>query len=86
MLLGAGMTPWLGSGLLIHRLEVTGAPVPDGSTSLGFEFGGGVAIPVAPAVRITPGLGYRWYNAPFIGRQSARISYLATGVGVNVSF
>jgi hypothetical protein len=86
MLLVGGLTPWLGSGLLIHRLEVTGASVPAGNASLGFEFGGGVAIPLTPTVRLTPGLGYRWYNAPFIGRGSARISYLSAGAGLNVSF
>jgi hypothetical protein len=85
-LLGGGLAPWLGSGVLFHSLDVDGAAVPQGDAGIGFEVGGGVAVPLGPRVRITPGLGYRWYNAPFVGAASARISYLSAGVGLNASF
>jgi hypothetical protein len=81
-----GITPWLGSGVLIHDLDVEGVNVPDGDSSIGFEAGGGVVVPIAPRVRLTPGIGFRWYNAPFIGDASARISYFSAGVGLNVGF
>jgi hypothetical protein len=81
-----GVTPWLGSGVLIHDLDVEGVAVPAGDSSVGFEVGGGIVVPVAPRVRLTPGLGFRWYNAPFVGDANARISYLSAGVGLNFSF
>jgi hypothetical protein len=81
-----GVTPWLGSGLLIHDLEVEGATAPVGDSSIGFEVGGGLSVPIAPRLRLTPGVGFRWYNAPLGADASARISYFSAGVGLNLSF
>jgi hypothetical protein len=81
-----GLTPWLGTGLLIHDLEVEGVAIPAGDSSVGFEVGGGVVVPLAPRIRLTPGIGYRQYRAPFIGDANATISYLSLAVGLNLAF
>lgn len=85
-LLGGGLAPWLASGLIFHDLDVEGAATPAGDTTLGFEVAGGLAVPLGPRVRITPGIGYRLYNAPFLDDASARVSYLSADIGLNVSF
>ncbi len=85
-LFGAGIMPWFGSGLLLHDLAVQGATTVSGSSQIGFEVGGGITVPVAPRVRLTPGIGFRRYTAPLLAQAEASISYLTAGVGVNVAF
>jgi hypothetical protein len=81
-----GVTPYFGSGILFHDLEVENLVVPEGDRGLGVELGGGVVLPLGQRVRVTPGLGYRWYTAPFVDNASATISYLSVSVGLNYSF
>jgi opacity protein-like surface antigen len=87
---GMWASPWVGAGLLFHRLEVRGS-TQGVSQDMGFEVGGGVAIPVADRVRISPSLNYRHYGAsiPAIAGLAARditVQHLALGLGLNVTF
>ncbi|HEV2132130.1 MAG TPA: hypothetical protein VGR27_13540 [Longimicrobiaceae bacterium] len=84
--LGTRVMPWLGTGLLFHDLEVQGAPPAEGSSEIGWELGGGLAILLAPRVRLTPGISLRTYAAPLPGRSDGRVSYATAGVGLNVAF
>jgi opacity protein-like surface antigen len=84
------VSPWVGGGLVFHQLELggSGAGIEE---DLGFEVGAGVAIAVAPNVRLTPGIGYRSYSAsvPALGGLTARdvnVQYLTLGVGLNIAF
>jgi opacity protein-like surface antigen len=84
------VSPWVGAGLVLHRLEVGGSRSGI-DQDVGFEVGGGVAIGVAPGVRLTPGVGYRHYGAsiPALGGLAARdltVQYVTAGIGVNVAF
>ena len=85
------VTPYIGAGLLMHDLEVDvdDADDPDvGETDLGFEVGAGLAVDVAPHVRLTPAGGYRRYGAELPGLRGGEgdVSYLTLGVGLNVGF
>jgi hypothetical protein len=84
------VSPWIGGGAVFHRLSVNGSRAGV-DQDMGFEVGGGVAIGVAPGVRITPGIGYRHYNAsiPALAGLAARdlaVRYVTAGVGVNIAF
>lgn len=72
-----GAQPWIGAGALFHKLDVGGTSEGD----VGFEVGGGVAIPLGQHLRLTPGVGYRQYGAGV-----RNVSYVSAGVGMNVSF
>lgn len=78
--------PWVGVGLLVHDLSLDSGETLDADSQLGFEFGGGVALAVAPRVRVTPGIGYRQYSARLAGPERDTISYFTAGVGLNVAF
>lgn len=86
------VTPYLGAGLVMHELEldVDDGDDPDvGETDLGFEVGAGLAVQLAPNVRLTPALGYRRYGAEIpalVGTVEGDVSYLTLGVGLNIGF
>lgn len=84
----ASISPWVGAGLVIHQLEI--GDRSDGiEEDLGFEVGGGLALPLGPNVRLTPGIGYRQYGADvgtLLGTAEFDVSYFTAGVGLNVSF
>jgi hypothetical protein len=80
-----GLVPWVGAGLLIRDLGMEGMQTPAGDTGLGFEVGGGIAVPLAPRIRVTPGVGFRRYTAPLLA-DTETISYVTAGVGLNFAF
>jgi hypothetical protein len=60
------------------------------SQDIGFEVGGGVAIPLTQQLRLGPAVNYRRYGAsvPTIGGLAAReltVQYLALSVGLNLT-
>jgi opacity protein-like surface antigen len=82
--------PWIGAGLLLHRLEVRGTR-QGVSNDLGFEVGAGVAVPLADRLRLTPAVHYRHFGAsiPALAGLTARsltVQYLSLGVGLNYWF
>lgn len=87
----SGLSPWVGAGLVIHELSVEDEQSSNGGVDedLGFEVGGGLAIPVGANIRLTPGIGYRQYGVDVGGLISTSefdVSYFTAGVGVNFSF
>jgi hypothetical protein len=83
---GPALVPWVGTGLLIHDMEVAGVANAGGDSQLGFEFGGGVAAALTPRVRLTPGIGYRQYGVRLLGAERETVSYFSIGIGLNVAF
>lgn len=86
----ARVSPWIGGGLVFHELELNGSDAGI-DQEMGFEVGGGFAVGVAPGVRLTPGIGYRRYQAsvPALGGLAASevaVQYLTAGIGVNIAF
>lgn len=86
--LGTGISPWIGAGVVLHQLEIDDED--DGiEEDVGFEVGGGLAVPLARNVRLTPGIGYRQYGVDvgtLLGTAEFDVSYFTAGVGLNVSF
>ncbi|HEX5870491.1 MAG TPA: outer membrane beta-barrel protein [Longimicrobium sp.] len=84
----ARVSPWIGAGAVFHTLEVGG--VEEGiDEEVGFEVGGGVALGLAPNVRLTPGVGFRRYGTQLeglLGDAELDVSYFTAGVGLNISF
>lgn len=83
-----GISPWIGAGVLVHTLEVDGDN--EGiDQDVGFEVGGGLAIPLARNIRLTPGVGYRQYGVDvgsLIGSTEFDVQYFTAGVGLNLTF
>jgi opacity protein-like surface antigen len=82
--------PWIGAGLLLHRLEVRGTR-QGVSDDLGFEVGAGVAVPLAGRLRLSPAIHYRHFGAtiPALAGLAARdltVQYVSLGVGLNYWF
>jgi opacity protein-like surface antigen len=90
----SGISPWVGAGLVIHEFDFNdedgGSDDNDGiEEDLGFEVGGGLAIPLAPNIRLTPGIGYRQYGVnvgTLLGNAEFDVQYFTAGVGLNLSF
>ncbi|HEX6909027.1 MAG TPA: hypothetical protein VF142_01455 [Longimicrobium sp.] len=90
----SGLAPWVGAGLVIHQFDFDDETDEDSDEDgieedLGFEVGGGLAIPLAPNVRLTPGIGYRQYGVDvgtLLGTAEFDVSYFTAGVGLNISF
>lgn len=88
----SGLAPWVGAGLVIHQFELDQEDdTLDGGADedLGFEVGGGLAVPLARNIRLTPGIGYRQYGVnvgTLLGTAEFDVSYVTAGVGLNVSF
>ncbi len=84
------LDPWLGGGLLFHHLQLDGSGQGI-SEDLGFEVGGGVAIPIATGMRLSPAINYRHYGAsiqdrPDIAVQDVTVQHLSLGLGLNIVF
>lgn len=95
--LGTGLSPWVGAGLLIHQFDFDDDNAAGGDQDieeeLGFEVGGGLAVPLARNIRLTPGIGYRHYGVevgtllgPLFGAADFDVTYFTAGVGLNISF
>jgi opacity protein-like surface antigen len=85
---GASVAPWIGAGAVFHTLELGGVEAGI-DEEVGFEVGGGVALGVAPNVRLTPGIGFRRYSTEIsglLGDSDMDVSYFTAGVGLNISF
>jgi opacity protein-like surface antigen len=84
------LAPWIRGGLVYHKLgfEVSGSggsASVKGDAALGFEVGGGLAIPVAPRISITPGVGYRQFRPRFDGETADEaVTDLTFDIGVRI--
>lgn len=88
----SGLAPWVGAGLVIHQFDFNDedGDNDDGvDEDLGFEVGGGLAVPLGANIRLTPAIGYRQYGVDvgtLLGTAEFDVSYFTAGVGVNFSF
>jgi opacity protein-like surface antigen len=91
-LTGVRLTPWARGGVIYHHLErrmsPQGFPIAARSAlALGYEIGGGIAVPITPSVALTPGIRYRAYGADFgnsfgTGPLQRDVRYFVADVGV----
>lgn len=72
------LSPFLRGGLVFH--ELSGARSSD--NELGFELGGGIAVPLSPRFSINPALSYLQYK-PDVG---STVSYLSLGASLAFRF
>lgn len=89
------VTPFLKGGAVYHRIQLAG-DIADGETntksdySLGFEVGGGFAIPLGPRLSFTPGLTYTSYKpkdeSDVEGEDTSNVSHVRVDVGLNIRF
>lgn len=83
--------PWLRGGGLYNHVEIenaNGSLVADSAHTLGWEVGGGVALPLG-GVSVTPGLRYRRFepDVRFGGTATpATLAYLTYDVGICWTF
>jgi opacity protein-like surface antigen len=90
---GGGMLqPWVGAGIVVHSLELS-FDVTDQSDDPGLELAAGVAIPLAPHVRLTPAVGYRRWKAGYtfleggdvVVTEDYAVEYFTAGVGLSIA-
>lgn len=72
------LSPFLRGGLVFH--ELSGSRETD--SELGFELGGGIAVPLSPRFSINPALSYLQYS-PDTG---STVSYLSLGASLMFRF
>jgi hypothetical protein len=83
---------WVRAGGLYNHIEIEnegGDLVTDSGHGLGWEAGGGLALPLSARLTLTPGVRYRTltHDVAIGGTTSARtLSYLAVGTGLSFSF
>lgn len=89
----SGISPWVGAGVVLHQFDFNDETDEDGNDGIdediGFEVGGGLALPLARNVRLTPGIGYRQYGVDvgtLLGSAEFDVQYFTAGVGLNISF
>jgi opacity protein-like surface antigen len=84
------VSPWVGAGLLFHRLEIAGSRQGI-SENPGFEIGGGIAVPITGQLRLSPAVSYRRYNAEVqalpapLPPGDLTVQYFTLGVGLNLA-
>jgi hypothetical protein len=76
--------PWAGIGVVLNRLTIEGAPVQPARGDPGLGLGGGVLIPLTPAIRLSPSVGYVRYSSP-VPTGNLDVSHLSLGVSLNIS-
>jgi hypothetical protein len=72
------LSPFLRGGLVYH--ELSGARTSD--DELGFELGGGIAVPISPRLSINPALSYLQYSPD----SGSNVSYLSLGASLMFRF
>jgi opacity protein-like surface antigen len=83
---------WVRAGGLYNHIELENADgqmVSDSGHGLGWEVGGGVAVPITPRIALTPGVRYRTLTRDLeIGdlTRSSTLSYTTIGAGIAFTF
>jgi len=83
---GVPVTPFFRGGAIIHKLSVSDDDVSfSGDYKVGFEAGGGVEIPLAQRITLTPQVGYSQFNPGDDEDDSdVNVSNVHLGVGINI--
>jgi opacity protein-like surface antigen len=86
------LKPWARGGVIYHhlirRMSPQGFPIEARSAlTLGYEIGGGIAVPLTPSVALTPAIRYRAYGADFgnsfgTGPLQRDVRYFVADVGL----
>jgi hypothetical protein len=83
---GRTLVPYLRGGLVYHQLSID---TPFGRSSsdygLGFDIGGGLAVPLSPRFSLQPSVSYVAYS-PNIDGRSSNVSYFTMGAGLGYRF
>jgi opacity protein-like surface antigen len=90
---GAMLQPWVGAGVVLHSLDLN-FDVDEHPSDPGLELAAGVAIPLAPHVRLTPAVGYRRWKTAYgfldggdvIIEEDYAVEYFTAGVGLSFAF
>ena len=83
---------WLRAGGLANHIEIEnteGVIIQDTGHGLGWEVGGGLTVPIAARLALTPGLRYRTLSRDVkVGgpTRSSTLSYVTTGIGLAYTF
>jgi hypothetical protein len=83
----ANLSPFLRGGLVYHRLEIDG----DGGNfstdrGLGFDIGGGIAIPLSPRLSLNPLVNYVRYSPEVEEDEDDGFDVSYLGLGVSLAF
>lgn len=80
--------PWLRAGAVFNRLTIdTDTNLDEESDrQLGFEFGGGISIPLGMVVTVTPGVRYRSYSPGIFSDGDPSVSYFVADLGLRFGF
>jgi hypothetical protein len=86
---GMPVTPFFRGGAIIHKLKVSDDEVSfSGDYKVGFDVGGGVEIPVAQRITLTPQVGYSQFNPGGdegdVDESDVSVSNVHLGVGINI--
>lgn len=86
---GLPVTPFFRGGAIIHKMSISDSDVSfSGDYKVGFDVGGGVEIPLAPKITLTPQVGYSQFNPGDDEDQdvgdNVDVSNIHLGVGVNI--
>lgn len=78
---GTGMTPFLRGGVVYYTAELggdgLGEDAEDNEFELGFEVGGGLALPLGPRISVTPAVSYT---------DIEDLNFVRAQVGLNIRF
>jgi opacity protein-like surface antigen len=83
---------WVRAGGLYNHIEIeneVGNLITDSGHGLGWEAGGGLALPLTARLTLTPGVRYRTltHDMEIGGTTNSRtLSYVTIGTGLNISF
>jgi hypothetical protein len=83
--LAASVFPWVGAGVVLHRLDIGGVAQQPSRGDPGLGLAGGVLIPLSAAVYISPSVGFVRYMSEFPGRAEIAVSHLSLGLALNLS-
>lgn len=77
--------PWVGGGLVLHRLRLDDAAEQPDRGRPGLGIGGGFVLPLGTTVRLAPSIGYLRYTSAFPGRDDLPVSFLSLGLALNLA-
>lgn len=86
---GMPVTPFFRGGAIIHKIRVSDDDASfSGDYKVGFDVGGGVEIPLAPRIMLTPQVGYSQFDPSDdedeVDDESVSVSNVHLGVGINI--
>jgi len=85
---GMPVTPFFRGGAIFHKIKVSDDEATfSGDYKVGFDVGGGVEIPLAPKITLTPQVGYSQFDPSDDSDDvdgDVSVSNIHLGVGINI--